>query len=1434
MVFLAGLVWAQPSTYTLTPFVNGPGNPGGLNTDSDFSTVGWTSIYPPSQSVNSWGSPATIPFPFSFFGQPVTQFKVSANGLLTFDIAATALPNNNAPLPSSSLPDNTICGHWDEFTTSPPTSTNDEVYTKTFGTAPNRQFWVRWHSFEMANSGFIYFSIVLEEGTNNIYIVPMYSATTPTTATVGVQLNAGLAVEYSSNYDIAGFGSANTDNDYFEFTPLSLVPDDAGIVSIDAPTTLPAGGGNANVQATIGNFGTNALNSATISWSVNGAPPVNVGYTGPLSPLGTDGPLSLGAFNFPVGTSTLEVWTSNPNSTTDSNPANDTLSLTLCTPLSGTYTISQANPAADYPDLVSAVDELNLCGIGGPVIFEIDTGVYNESVVIGEIAGSSATNTITFRGVSPDSTGVVASANGTAAFELDGTDFINFRNMTIAHSGSDDAFGLYVTNQARFVDVDSCRFILAPGAGFPSASIAATGSFTSTFSFGDNFEYLSVSNSEFNGGTFGITATGISDATQNPGLLVDNCVFSEYGTAAMDVEHVDSLSFTNNVVTSTNAAADGLFFDDVSNIIITGNEITVPDIGMDLNDINFNASVSVVSTSLIANNLVSSQTDEALDAFDFELVDVINNTFYSGTGHAMFLGDPDVVTILNNIFVSDGDHAVDIDDSGTGIVQLDYNLYYTPPSNSNFALWGTTTYADLAAWQAGVPGSNANSREGDPFFVSIPDDLRILGGPNANGGAFVIPFITEDIDGDPRDPATPDIGADEYTPIGDDARPLALVEPLGNTCGDSSQNFAIALQSVGVNLLTSVPVVVEITDPNGGGTTLSATYSGSLDFIEVDTLDVGTYNTYLGGVYEITIITNLSGDGDITNDTVNTSVFISGYQDPAGIALENPVLCLGDSTVLVGDNGAGWRYGWYTDTTGGGSLIAATDSFFTGPITQDTTFWLGFSASGNLETTFDDNNGCGGGNMFDVTASGGTDIAITGFDLNLGVVGTQNVEVYFIPQGTYVGNETNAAAWTQVGTGPITVQGQGTAAPTFVELPASIVIPSGQTYAIYVFFEADYTNGSFTYSNSDLTIETGVGLCNLFSGVNDPRSFNGRVYYTIDACNLARTPILVQVDSTPVVADYTADISGPTVSFTSNSSGKFLQSHFWDFGNGFTTTQVNPTFTFSQEDTFEVCLVVTDTCGDSDTLCQQIAVCEQLTPGFLTTTNGLAADFVDNSSGTPVDWQWDFGDGSTSTMQNPSYTYALGGTYAVTLIVTNTCGETDTITQQVNIICPVPDADFGFSATGQFAYDFSNDSDGGDSYLWDFGDGTTSTDENPSHTFPSAGNYTVCLTITDECGTDSLCQDVLATSLTTLRVESLEIFPNPTRHSLHVRGKVDDGQEVTIHLYNALGQQVLSQSSATPGGELDAVLDLSELSEGVYTLQLEADGKRFSRRVMRR
>jgi len=146
----------------------------------------------------------------------------------------------------------------------------------------------------------------------------------------------------------------------------------------------------------------------------------------------------------------------------------------------------------------------------------------------------------------------------------------------------------------------------------------------------------------------------------------------------------------------------------------------------------------------------------------------------------------------------------------------------------------------------------------------------------------------------------------------------------------------------------------------------------------------------------------------------------------------------------------------------------------------------------------------------------------------------------------------------------------------------------------------------------------------------------------------------------------------------------------------------------------------------------------------LSGTYPLTVAFTDASTNTPTSWAWTFGDGGTSTLKNPSYTYTAAGTYSVTLTATNAYGSNSlTKTGYITVTAPntnPPVAAFSgtpTSGTIPLTVAFTDASTNTPtSWAWTFGDGGTSTVQNPSHIYTTAGTYTVVLTATNAYGSD--------------------------------------------------------------------------------------------------
>ena len=239
----------------------------------------------------------------------------------------------------------------------------------------------------------------------------------------------------------------------------------------------------------------------------------------------------------------------------------------------------------------------------------------------------------------------------------------------------------------------------------------------------------------------------------------------------------------------------------------------------------------------------------------------------------------------------------------------------------------------------------------------------------------------------------------------------------------------------------------------------------------------------------------------------------------------------------------------------------------------------------------------------------------------------------------------------------------------------------------------------------------------------------------------------ITVNTVPTASFSGSPTSGElplAVNFTNTSTG--ATSYSWNFGDGGSSTSQNPSHTYTAAGTYTVVLTASNACGsDVYTRTNYITVtCTPPTANFSgSPTSGevpLTVNFTDASTGA-TSWSWNFGDGGSSTAQNPSHTYTAAGTYTVVLTASNACGSDDyTRTDYITVTCTPPVAAFSGSPTSgdyPLTVNFTDASTGATSWSWDFGDGGSSTAQNPSHTYTAEGTYTVALTVTNACGSDS-------------------------------------------------------------------------------------------------
>jgi len=284
-----------------------------------------------------------------------------------------------------------------------------------------------------------------------------------------------------------------------------------------------------------------------------------------------------------------------------------------------------------------------------------------------------------------------------------------------------------------------------------------------------------------------------------------------------------------------------------------------------------------------------------------------------------------------------------------------------------------------------------------------------------------------------------------------------------------------------------------------------------------------------------------------------------------------------------------------------------------------------------------------------------------------------------------------------------------------------------------------------------------------------------------------------------------SSFAGVVPSYTQNLYSSIL----WSDGSSQSTLLANT------PGTYHVNITTTTGCNVTDTVMIGFGQIPLVDAGA--SQNLCPGESVTLDAGTGfASYSWSTG------VTTPFITVNAAGTYTITVTNLNGCSGIDVITL-VNLNVPV--AGFTFVQGAGGLVNFTNTSTDAASYQWDFnGDGTNeSTGLNPFYTYFATGNFTVRLIATNECGTDTLFQTILVSSLQEAYVtNAVSVFPNPAQHTIQLAlPEINNVQQINVTIFDQTGKLLLTQEAKSMQVNQNQLeLDINALNKGLYHLQV--------------
>lgn len=587
-----------------------------------------------------------------------------------------------------------------------------------------------------------------------------------------------------------------------------VVPLNASIEKVISPSGIFCKG-TYEIKVKLQNKGNAVINTVDVNWEIDGQSQTPITIGGPIDTLGSsagaDTSITLITTLFNAGeVKHLKVWTSNPNGIPDPVTEDDTLVVDIAASLSDTLTIGTSG--AHYASIADAVTALKTYGICGPVVFEIDSGVYTDRVVIDQLPGVSATNTVTFKGAGKDST-FLTNGGTFGTVLLNGARYVTFRDMTITATDVTNAAAILISNASEYNNFINMNIrVDTTGTVTSVAGIAMSGSATSITADGNSGNYNTFDSLNVTGGYYGIVIKGPSSTSFVRANSVYNSTFTNQYYYGIHITYqYDYTVHHNHVSQIRNSISYALYPTYTSNYVISNNYLaantgTYP---YSTNKLLYNG-----TRSKIINNMVVAGSSQGILLITADSIDVFNNTVVNnGTASntPISISSANGIDCRNNMMVNmniaSNAYAINLA-SSANMIALDNNIYYSYGGGLAF-ISASVNYTDLPSWRIAQPSFNAQSYNVAPVFVSATDlhlkhEGQILYGANTG--------ITTDIDGTPRN-NPPVIGAHERIPLSNSASVSRLLPEI--FC-PGTQSVQVRVLNAGNNIINSLQIEWEL------------------------------------------------------------------------------------------------------------------------------------------------------------------------------------------------------------------------------------------------------------------------------------------------------------------------------------------------------------------------------------------------------------------------------------------------------------------------------------------------------------------------------------------------------------------------------------------------------------------------------------------------